>query len=215
MTGDNVSDGEGSRSHTFDDERQVIGGVLLAAGKGERFEGGNKLLTPVDDEPLVRHSVQSLMCASLDEICVVVGYDADAVRDSLVDFDVSFRYNAEYAEGQSTSVRDGVAFAQERDWDAIVFALGDMPFVDSETIDALLDAYRSGTGTIVAASYDGKRGNPVLFGDKHFDALATVAGDRGGRRLIVEHEDSVLVETDDAGVTRDIDYVDDLKRFTK
>jgi molybdenum cofactor cytidylyltransferase len=215
MKGDEISDKEGSDPPTFDDDRRVIGGILLAAGKGERFEDGNKLLAPVDGEPLIRHSVQSLLHAKLDETFVVVGHDAEAVRNPLIDLDVSFRYNEGHADGQSTSVHVGVEVAQERDWNAALFALGDMPFVDSETVDDLLDAYRSGAGTIVAAAYNEKRGNPVLFDAKHFSTLADVTGDRGGRRLIKEHDESVLVETDDAGVTRDVDYEDDLERFTE
>lgn len=215
MTGDEISDSKGSDPPTFDDDRRVIGGILLAAGKGERFEGGNKLLASVDDEPLIRHSVQSLLHAGLDETFVVIGHDAEAVRDQLIDLGVSFRYNEDYAEGQSTSVHVGVEVAQDRNWDAAIFALGDMPFVDSETMDALVNAYRSGTGTIIAAAYNGKRGNPVLFDAKHFAALSDVAGDRGGRRLIEEHDESVLIETNDAGVTQDIDSRDNLQQYTE
>lgn len=215
MTDDETSPDQRRNPNVVDDSEGSIGGVLLAAGRSERFEHGNKLLAVIDDEPLVRHSVESLLCSDLDDVVVVAGQDAELVREAIADLDVTVRYNEDYTEGQSASVRVGVEVAQERRWDGAVFALGDMPFVDSATVDRLLAAYSNGAGTIVAAAYEGQRGNPVLFDAVHFDALAAVTGDQGGRRLVQEHEDVVLVNTDDPGVVQDVDYESDLKGYSK
>lgn len=198
-----------------DDAKAEIGGVALAAGRGTRFEDGNKLLAEVDGVPIVRRAARTLCRSAVDDVVVVVGHEAARVTETLDGLDVSIRRNENYDEGQSTSVRTGVEIARRADWDAVVFALGDMPFVRPATVDALRTAYEAGDGTIVAPAYEGKRGNPVLFGEEHFDALASVTGDRGGRRLIEEHEDAVLVETDDPGVTRDVDYKADLRKYTE
>ncbi|MEF8872271.1 MAG: nucleotidyltransferase family protein [Haloarculaceae archaeon] len=191
-----------------------IGAILLAAGQSTRFESGNKLLAPVDGTPIVRHAAETLLDAAVADVVVIVGQDDEAVRNALSGLPVSFRVNPDYAEGQSTSVRVGVETARERDWDAAVFALGDMPFVDPSSVDALLDRYASGDVSIVAAAYDGKRGNPVLFDSTHYETLADVTGDVGGRHLIETREDTVLVETDDPGVVRDIDDEADLAKYT-
>lgn len=192
-----------------------VGAVLLAAGQSSRFEDGNKLLAQVDGMPIVRRAAETLLDAAVEETVVIVGHDEDAVRDALSGLPVSFQFNPDYAEGQSTSVRAGVEAARERDWDGTVFALGDMPFVSPATVDALLDRYAGEGESIVAAAHDEKRGNPVLFGATHYETLADVHGDMGGRRLIEEHEDVALVETDDPGVTRDIDYEADLAKYTQ
>jgi molybdenum cofactor cytidylyltransferase len=193
----------------------TVGGVVLAAGQGTRFEGGNKLLANVDGTPIVRRAAEMLRRSAVDELLAVVGHEADRVTEALADLDVSVRHNDDYAAGQSTSVRTGVDAARDADWDAVVFMLGDMPFVRPSTVDALRTAYESGDGTIVAPAYEGQRGNPVLFGRRHYDALATVSGDRGGRRLIETNENAVLVDTDDPGVTRDVDYRADLASDTE
>ena len=192
-----------------------IGGVVLAAGRSTRFEAGNKLLAEVDGVPIVRRAVETLRRSAVDEVVVVVGHEASRVAEALDGLDATVLRNEDYDEGQSTSVRAGVDVARRGDWDAVVFALGDMPFVSPATVDALRGAYEAGDGTIAAAAYEGKRGNPVLFGSEHFDALASVTGDRGGRRLIEGHEDAVLVESDDPGVTRDVDYEADLEKYTE
>jgi molybdenum cofactor cytidylyltransferase len=196
------------------DGGQRVGAVLLAAGLGSRFEGGNKLLTPVDGTPLVRHAAETVLDAAVADVVVIVGHDRESVRDALSGLPVSFRANPDYAEGQSTSVRAGVEAARERNWDATVFALGDMPFVSPTSVDALLDRYARGDVSIAAAAHAGQRGNPVLFDSTHYETLADVRGDVGGRQLIEEREDVALVETDDPGVTRDIDDEADLSRYT-
>jgi len=186
----------------------TVGGVLLAAGMGTRFAGGNKLLVELGGEPIVRRAARTLLGASLGEVVAVLGHDAEAVESALAGLDVAIRHNEDYADGQSGSVAVGVAAARERDWDAALFALGDMPAVDSGTVETLLGAYRAGAGSVVAPAYEGTRGNPVLFDSQHFDALADVTGDRGGRDIV----DAVgtLVAVEDPGVREDIDRRSDL-----
>ena len=122
--------------------------------------------------------------------------------------------NPDYAEGQATSVRSGVeALTDDGEVEAVVFALGDMPAVASESVRALVDVFRTGEWTALAAAFEGKRGNPVLFDRRHFDALTDVSGDRGGRRILREGERSALVETGDEGVRRDVDTPADLDRL--
>lgn len=192
----------------------AVGGVLLAAGEGTRFEDGNKLLSRVEGEPIVAHATQTLCESDLDGVVVVVGHESTAVREAIEEFDVTVVHNENYREGQSTSVEAALESVRERGWDGTVFALGDMPFVRPKTITRLREAYASESGSIVAATYEQKRGNPVLFGRRHYDELERIDGDRGGRRIIEENENTARVETDDPGVTRDIDYKEDLEKYT-
>ncbi|MBV0902766.1 nucleotidyltransferase family protein [Haloarcula salina] len=196
-------------------DRSTVGGVVLAAGDSSRYGDDNKLLASVDGAPLVRHVAEAACASGLDDAVVIVGHEAEAVGAALDGFSLSVRYNDDYAEGQSTSVRCGVAFARENGWDAAVFLLGDMPFVSPETVDRIVAAYRAGEGAIVVPRRDGQRGNPVLFDRRYFDALADVSGDRGGRDLI-ENEDGVrFLDVDDPGVRRDVDTEADLRDATE
>ncbi|WP_380675418.1 nucleotidyltransferase family protein [Salinigranum sp. GCM10025319] len=187
-----------------------VAGVLLAAGTGSRFGDANKLLATLDGEPIVRHAARTLVDAGLDPLVVVVGYESERVAAALDGLGVEFEIveNEAYREGQATSVRAGVAALASVD--AAVFALGDMPRVDPASVRALVDVFRSGEWTALAAAFEGERGNPVLFDRRHFDALADVSGDRGGRRILLSGEGSVLVETGDPGVRRDVDIPKDI-----
>jgi len=190
------------------DHGKAVGGVLLAAGQSTRFEDGNKLLAEVDGRPVVRRAAETLLATDLRGPVVVLGHDDARVRAALDGLDVECRVNEDYADGQHTSVAVGVAAARERDWDAVVFALGDMPAVEPGTVDELVRAYREGTGTVLAPAHDGMRGNPVLFDRSHFEALAGVTGDRGGREIV--EAQGTLVPVEDSGVLRDVDRVEDL-----
>lgn len=180
-------------------------GVVLAAGTSERFGESNKLLAQIDGEPLISRAVEPFRESGLDGVIVVLGYEAAAVRRALAGDDVDFVVNPDYLEGQSTAVTAGVEAAKTRDADAVVFGLGDMPAVQARTIDLLRDAFDRGVAEIIPAAYEGQRGNPVLFSANHFEALAAIEGDTGGRSLIDESDDVACVETGDPGARYDID----------
>lgn len=199
---------EGPTPHT--DGSDPVAGVLLAAGGSTRFTEGNALLANIGGTPVVRLAARSLVAAGLEPVVAVLGHDADAVQTALWGLDVRFEYNPSFDTGQATSVRRGVEAVA--DSPAVVIALGDMPHVAPATITALVQTYLAGHGTALAAAYEGRRGNPVLFDERHFDALRSLTGDVGGRDVLLGCEDGVLVETGDPGVRRDIDTRADLQR---
>lgn len=193
----------------------AIGGIVLAAGTSSRFETGNKLLKEVDGQPIIRHVAETASGSALDEVVVVVGHEADAVRDAVADMPVTTRHNEDYADGQSTSVREGVLAARAGGWDGAVFLLGDMPFVRPATVDRVIETFRDGDGSIIAPRFEGMRGNPVLFGRQHFDVLAELSGDRGGRELIEEHAGTRFVDVDDPGILKDVDTKAELQEYSE
>jgi molybdenum cofactor cytidylyltransferase len=188
----------------------VVHGVVLAAGTSSRYGERNKLLESVDGETLVRHAVTTLLETDVAGVTVVVGHQAERVADAVADLDVAVRENEAFADGQSTSVAAGVRAAQEREADAVVLALGDMPDVSVESCAALLSTYDQGAGDALAAAYDSKRGNPVLFDRRHFADLLDIDGDVGGREILLTDPDAVAVETGDPAVLRDVDRPGDV-----
>jgi molybdenum cofactor cytidylyltransferase len=195
------------------DREVTLAGVLLAAGESSRFRDGNKLLARVDGEPIVRRAARTLVESDCTPLFVVVGHEAERVREALSGLPFETVANDEYARGQATSVRAAVEALSDRDdpVGAAVFALGDMPFVAPESVRRLVAVYRAGRATAAAAAHDGERGNPVLFDARYFGRLADVEGDVGGRELLRSGDDAVLVETGDPGVRADVDTVADLR----
>ena len=57
--------------------------IILAAGRSERFGTDNKLLHPVNGEPMIRVTVERILNANLGDVVVVTGHDADQVERAL------------------------------------------------------------------------------------------------------------------------------------
>jgi len=188
-----------------------VWGIVLAAGTSTRFGDENKLLEPVDGRPMVRQVTETLLDADLAGVVVVVGYESTAVRAAVEGLGADVTENEDYETGQSTSVRTGVSYATQRGANAVLVTLGDMPYVSTGAVESVVAAYEAGRGTAVAAANDGERGNPVLFDSVHFESLTSLTGDVGGREILRESPDAVLVETGDSGVRRDIDTPDEVK----
>ncbi|MGB3139933.1 MAG: molybdopterin-binding/glycosyltransferase family 2 protein [Aestuariivirga sp.] len=182
-----------------------IAAIVLAAGKSSRM-GSNKLLAELHGKPLLRHSVEALKASSVNDIIVVTGNEPERVQSALKPLDVTLVHNANFAEGLSTSLKRGLA-AVPAETDAVLICLGDMPLVDAQTIDRLVAAFNVPEHrTICVPTFEGKRGNPVLWGRQHFIAIDEIEGDQGARLLLDALSDEVVeVEVKTQAVLVDVD----------
>lgn len=114
--------------------------------------------------------------------------------------------NAEVGMGTSIA-----ASAQHAIGAGAMIALGDMPFIQRETIALLLQAFDASEGeNIITPSYDGQRGHPVIFPDKFFPSLTQLKNDIGARSVMNMHADSLqTIPVEDSGVCKDIDSPED------
>jgi len=93
---------------------------------------------------------------------------------------------------------------------AWVIALADMPWIEIATIQRIADALERGA-ELVAASHQGVRGHPVGFSRRYYGELSALTGDEGAKSLVRRHRRELqLIETDDAGISRDVDTPGDL-----
>lgn len=182
----------------------MITGILLAAGRSIRM-GQPKMLLPWGDIQLVRHAAQTALRSELDQLIVVTGHRAEHVQAALSGLAVTLVHNAAFLDGQSTSVRAGVA-ALGADVEAAMILLADQPLLQPSTIDTLIVVYRQHQPLIVAPQYQGQRGNPVLFDRSLFPKLVALQGDQGARPVLQAHRQNMhLVDVADEGVLLDLD----------
>ena len=185
--------------------------VVTAAGSAERF-GGKKLLTPIDGEPLLDHTIRALLEGGVAEVIVVVGRDARAEieRDvnSMLDPRVRPVENPDPTRGMFSSIQEGVAQAQG---DTILVMPGDMPFISPETVRAVIAAYER-KPAIVSPRYRGKRGHPVALPSSLRDEIRAADSHATLHDVIHAHGEMRMdIEVDDPGVIRDVDRQEDLE----
>lgn len=192
----------------------VIAAIVLAAGTATRM-GQPKQLLNWGGQPLIRVVAEHVLAASLDQVLVVVGHAQAAVTDALHDLPVQIVHNPHYTEGQSTSLKTGVA-ALSSEVTAALVVLGDQPFVTSTIIDTIVTTWRSSQTPIVAPSYQGQRGHPVLFACSLFPELLAIAGDQGARSLLQRHRSALqLIPFDDQRPLIDIDTWEDYQQMSR
>ena len=196
--------------------RLAVGAVLLAAGEARRMGGRPKPLLELAGVPLIRRNLVALSGAGIDEVVVVLGHRADQIEPSVRDFPITLVRNANYAHGQASSVRVGLAALSSR-LDAITVALADMPLISAEDITAVLGAYkRRPHGSVLVPFVDGERANPVVLDAGVRDEV--LAGDLnfGCRQWIERHPDQVAhFDVDNDHYRVDLDTPEDLDHFER
>lgn len=191
--------------------RPRFAGVLLAAGMSRRM-GSNKLMEAWQGKPLVRYAAEAMAQANLEERIVVAGHEAEKIEAALAGLNLKTIRAPHYNQGMSQSLKSGL-HALSDDMDAALVLLGDMPRIKAEHLALLMAAFDVGEGrTICVPTFEGKRGNPVLFGRAYFEELLAVQGDMGGRQIIQSNSDAVVeVPMQDDAIFLDVDTPDALK----
>ena len=188
----------------------MIAAVVLAAGKSSRMAPGHKLLEPFGGSTVIRETVQRLAAATPEPIIVVTGHEAAQVEAALAGVRVRFVRAERYEEGLSASLAAGLgAVPMKAGW--VLVALGDMPLVQRDTIERLIDAAGSAGAEGIVPVHAGRRGNPVLWHASMRPALLAVRGDEGGRSLLAGCQVRT-VAVDDPGVLMDVDDRHGLER---
>jgi CTP:molybdopterin cytidylyltransferase MocA len=167
----------------------VIAAIVLAAGSSTRF-GSPKQAVLL--EPVVRRVRSS---AAVNHVVAVLGAHEVETSARVV-------HCPDWERGPGASLRCGLA-ALGAEIEAAVVVLGDGPGVDPRAIDRVVEAWRSGEGDRIAASYGGVRLHPVLVARGTWNEIP----DAGLRAM-----PAVLVPCDDLQPPGDVDFADDTSK---
>jgi CTP:molybdopterin cytidylyltransferase MocA len=172
----------------------TVAAVVLAAGEASRFGSPKqRLLFPA--------VLERLRASPVHEIVVVEGaYELELPGDESSQGPPARIVRClEWSRGPGASLRCGLA-ALPRDVEAAVVVLADGPDLSPQAVERVLATWR-GEGGVVAASYDGHRGHPLVLGRERWDDVP----DEGLHARAV-----TLVPCDDLGEPGDVDEPGDL-----
>jgi nicotine blue oxidoreductase len=159
---------------------------VLAAGASSRFGGVKQriLLEPV---------LERVRASSVDDVLVVLGaHDVESSAPTV--------QCPDWKRGRGASLRCGLGELGD-DVETAVVVLADGPNLSPAAIDRVLEVRRESGAEIVAATYDGNRGHPVVLDRAVWDRIP----DEGARPL-----PALLVPCDDLGSPGDVDFPGEL-----
>lgn len=195
-----------------------IAGIILAAGASKRMGAQNKLLLPIGDETVIKRTVRNYKQAALDPLFVVTGYEADEISEQIFELNVCVAHNPDFENGLASSLSRGItALGDHAEIDGALIGLGDMPFIESSHLEQIMKQFDpQHERSLVVPVYNGKRGNPVLWGARFFEEIAQLQGDVGARQLLERHADQVtVIEIENESVRTDIDTPADYEKLSK
>ena len=191
----------------------MISAILLAAGESRRM-GQTKQLLEWGGKTLLQRVLDNLLRSQLDEVILVLGHEADRIRQKIDTRKVKVVINRNYREGMITSLQQGLMTLREG-VEAFFIVLADQPGIGPEVFDRLISEFKRVTPqkNIVLPTYRGRRGHPALFSVKYRKEAFHLKGDVGFRQVLQEHpEDILAVEMDTDSTLQDIDTPDDFRR---
>jgi CTP:molybdopterin cytidylyltransferase MocA len=159
---------------------------VLAAGASSRFGDVKQrlMLEPV---------LERVRASSVDDVIVVLGAHEVETSARVV-------HCPEWERGRGASLRCGLR-ALGADAEAAVVVLADGPNLSPAAIDRVLEVRRESNAQVVAATYEGNRGHPVVLDRAVWERIP----DEGARPL-----PALLVPCDDLGAPGDVDVPEEL-----
>ena len=186
----------------------VIPAIVLAAGKSSRMGRPKGTLPLVGGDTFVTRIVRTFAAAAIEDVVIVVGHDAEAIVEafSRTDLSATFVENADYEQGQLSSLLAGLRVVDRPGVVATLVTLVDVPLVGVETVRAVVGRYLATHAPIVRPVRGGDHGHPVLIDRSLFDPLRHADPRLGAKEVVRAHASSIGdVEVDDDGAFTDID----------
>jgi molybdenum cofactor cytidylyltransferase len=163
------------------DLEPTVFAAVLAAGSSSRF-GSTKQAVLLAGIPLVRRTINTAVRVCDNRVLAVIGHDADTVLAAIDSEPCFIAVNEEHGKGLGSSIATAAQTCRGHA-DALLLLLADQPLITPRHLRTLIETWSGAANEIVASSYSGTEGPPVLFPSGTFEALESLAGDRGARAL--------------------------------
>ncbi|MFV8817666.1 nucleotidyltransferase family protein [Haliea sp. E17] len=201
-----------STSHPGDSAQSGTGTgiLLLAAGFGRRFGSDKRSTLLADGESLLVASTRRALASGL-AVRVCLRPEDHALAQALQSLGAAVIHCPRAGAGMGATLADGIARCG--DWDGVLVALGDMPWVAPESFRAVARGLEK--ARLCRPSYRGESGHPVGFRRDLFGELRRLEGDQGAREIVRRHRAQLRdLPLEDPGILRDIDRPADLDSGT-
>lgn len=181
--------------------------LLLAAGLSRRMRGRDKLLEPVDGQPLLRRVAQRAIAAGIGPVFVALPPAPHPRYAALAGLELTTVPVPDAAQGMSASLCRALA-ALPQGAPATMILLADLPELTSADLRRVAEAVDPASSRLIwrGASAEGAAGHPVVIARALFAELAELSGDTGAQPVLRRHDARMeLVPLPGEHALRDLD----------
>ena len=173
--------------------------------------GKPKRLLKFGDKTFLEQIISVLKLSDVVRITVVLGAEAETIKNSVDLSETRVVVNKDYLKGQLSSLITAIKDTPE-ETEAILLCLADAPFVSKEVVNKIVSKFGETNNPIIVPVFNGKRGHPTLFSKSLFNELLNAPQDQGARYVLYSNEEKVLeVEISESGFLISIDTPDEYK----
>lgn len=192
-----------------------IAALILAAGSSFQMKEFKPLMK-LGHITAVEHAVRCFNYAGINDIRIVLGYNALDVIETLKYYVVRFIFNKRFQEEMFTSVQEGI-ITLEPEVKAFFIMPADNPLVSVKTICTMLERFHApDEPDIVYPIFNGRRGHPPLISAKLKMDIHNTSSTEGLRGVLKNFESrAVEAEVDDEAILLDMNVYDDYLRLLK
>jgi molybdenum cofactor cytidylyltransferase len=188
------------------------GVIILAAGSSSRL-GQPKQLLEFNGKTLIEIAVEAAQNSLAQSCVLVLGAIGNLISEKVGHLKIDQVINENWENGMASSMQIGLKYLMEKsDPDQVILMLSDQPFVDSNILNYLIENKLNSDSEIIACSYDGTYGVPVLFTKRYFPELLSLTGNDGAKKLVMAHQDDFHTIDFPKGAF-DIDTMEDYQRL--
>jgi molybdenum cofactor cytidylyltransferase len=194
----------------------MIVSVVLSAGESSRM-GRPKALLTIDGETFLERIVTALKQTGVGKIIVVIGHNAEEMKERIDHLPVEILVNHQYKLGQLSSLHVAIRhLTSDQSCDGMLVHLVDHPYIDGKLVDVMIRQFYDSKKLIVVPRYQGKRGHPVILSRRLFTELLDAPMEQGAKAVVNAHSaDTLEIDAADEGVTIDIDTPDEYRQHVK
>lgn len=194
------------------DSKGKIAAIILSAGYSSRMKDFKPLLK-IGNRTALEHIVESFYKAKVEDIIVVIGHNAEKIKDTYKGLKVKFVYNRHYSKGMYSSVVEGVKYLDKEIYSFFVLPV-DIPIIKYSTINEIKGAFEQSEKGIIYPNFNGMRGHPPLISSDYIKKIIDNNEDGGLKNLLCNYErDAQDVKVVDQGVLLDMDTPEDYKKL--
>ncbi|WP_439128424.1 nucleotidyltransferase family protein [Polaribacter sp.] len=186
--------------------------LVLAAGKSTRMKAP-KQLVKIGNNYLLETVLTKAKAINRNHVYCVLGANATTIRREIASSNIHFVYNNNFETGLSASIVSGInaMYLKPYLYDGVLILLGDMPAIEKDYLQSMIDLFSRDKSKIIASNYKNKLGVPAVFPKSYFLKLKSLQGDFGAKDILNNNTDVIAMQKQTNFI--DIDTEKDLQDF--